>query len=137
MSLAWLPDERQMGSGMSERTPDTQALIDRANYYLQNAPPTLNYSSSVWDVIRDLRDALAAQKDAPVTAVPNPPPIWLRREGSRAIVAVGLSPDCWVDVIEEQYDNNFSHIVEPSGIEARVEALLNAKPESKSEMEKP
>jgi len=125
-----------------ERTPDTQVLIDRADRYLGDCArhrDRIGYGPpEVWSLealVGALRDALAAQKDAPVTAVPNPPPIWLRREGSRAIVAVGLSPDCWVDVIEEQYDNNFSHIVEPSGIEARVEALLNAKPES--EMEKP
>ncbi len=45
-------------------------------------------------------------------------PIMLRREGDWAIVEVEARPGKWVEVIREALDSNFSHIVEPLGIEA-------------------
>jgi hypothetical protein len=44
--------------------------------------------------------------------------IWLRREGSYAVVLVEVRKGEWVEVIREPYDNAFSHIVEPGGIES-------------------
>ena len=46
--------------------------------------------------------------------------IRLRREGDWAIVEVEYEKK-WIEVIRELYDSNFSHIVEPLGIE---EAML-------------
>jgi hypothetical protein len=46
-------------------------------------------------------------------------PIWLRREGDWVIVEVSQG-EHWFEVIRELYDGNFSHIVEPLGIEARL-----------------
>lgn len=41
--------------------------------------------------------------------------VWLRRIGDKAIVAVEIRGK-WIDVITEDIDGNFSHIVEPNGI---------------------
>ena len=49
-----------------ERTPDTQVLIERANHWLEFGSPEVEGI----ELVAALRDALAAQKDAPVTAVP-------------------------------------------------------------------
>ena len=43
-------------------------------------------------------------------------PIWLRREGEHVIVEVSLKGE-WVPVIKEHIDGNFSHCVEPIGID--------------------
>ena len=43
--------------------------------------------------------------------------IRLHREGDHAIVSVEARPGKWVEVIRELADGNFSHIVEPIGIE--------------------
>ena len=48
--------------------------------------------------------------------------IHLYRQGDYTIVAVEARKGVWVEVIREPYDNAFSHIVEPSGIEARIAA---------------
>lgn len=48
-------------------------------------------------------------------------PIWLRRIGDQVVVSVTKNGH-WHDVIAEGHDGNFSHIIEPIGIE---EALLN------------
>lgn len=45
--------------------------------------------------------------------------IHLRREGGIAIVSIEVDGK-WVDVIKENASGNYSHIVEPSGIEAAV-----------------
>lgn len=50
--------------------------------------------------------------------------VWLRRSGDRAIVAVEIN-GCWRDVIVEPLSDNFSHIVEPSGIRAAPECELS------------
>lgn len=51
--------------------------------------------------------------------------LWLRREGNHAVVCVELDGR-WVEVCREVHDGNFSHIVEPLGIE-RCAALIRAK----------
>jgi hypothetical protein len=43
--------------------------------------------------------------------------ICLHRVGNYAIVSVEAMPGKWVEVIREQIDGNFHHIVEPLGIE--------------------
>jgi hypothetical protein len=49
-----------------ERTPDTQVLIERANRAIDTC---CALGCSDCDLIRDLRDALAAQKDARVISL--------------------------------------------------------------------
>jgi hypothetical protein len=46
--------------------------------------------------------------------------VHLKRVGDRAVVAVEIDGR-WVDIIEECYDGNFSHICEPSGIRGRAD----------------
>jgi hypothetical protein len=50
------------------------------------------------------------------------PAIWLRKENGRFIVAVEVGKR-WVDVIEEVDGDGggMSHIVEPAGIQARID----------------
>lgn len=48
--------------------------------------------------------------------------IWLRREGDHVVVLVEDSIGEWVEVIREHFDGNFSHIVEPRGIEECLHA---------------
>lgn len=55
-----------------------------------------------------------------------PYPIILRREGDYAVVEIDTGipnkeGSAWVEVIRERLDGNFSHIVEPSGIEAAMQ----------------
>ena len=48
-------------------------------------------------------------------------PIWLKREGDFAIVLVQKGDGKeWVEIIREHVDSNFSHIIEPIGIEAEI-----------------
>jgi hypothetical protein len=47
-------------------------------------------------------------------------PIWLYREGNRTVVAIKSHGE-WVPVIREFFDDNFSHCIEPLGIEAELE----------------
>lgn len=49
--------------------------------------------------------------------------IALRRIGDYAVVEIEAKPGLWIEVIRESLDSNFSHIVEPLGIE---EAMLSA-----------
>jgi hypothetical protein len=44
-------------------------------------------------------------------------PIWLQRDGDRTVVSIKSHGE-WVPVISEFFDDNFSHCVEPLGIEA-------------------
>jgi hypothetical protein len=48
--------------------------------------------------------------------------IWLRREGDYVLVLVEDSIGEWVEVIREHHDGQYSHIVEPRGIEERLKA---------------
>jgi hypothetical protein len=45
--------------------------------------------------------------------------VHLKRVGNRAVVAVEIDGK-WVDIIEEHYEGNFSHICEPSGMRGRA-----------------
>lgn len=45
--------------------------------------------------------------------------IWLRREGDFAVVLIEKD-GAFVEVIREPLDGPFSHIVEPSGIKAKL-----------------
>ena len=47
-------------------------------------------------------------------------PIWLYREGNRTVVAIKSHGE-WVPIIREFFDDNFSHCVEPLGIEADLQ----------------
>ena len=49
-------------------------------------------------------------------------PIHLYREGRDVVVAVQSAGGEWVEVIRERADDNYSHIVEPMGIRARLDA---------------
>jgi hypothetical protein len=51
--------------------------------------------------------------------------VMLRRSGSDAIVEVEIEGK-WVEVIREQADANYSHIVEPHGIRNAVEGKPSA-----------
>lgn len=44
-------------------------------------------------------------------------PIALRRVGEYAVVEIETLPGQWLEVIREHLDGNFSHIIEPLGIE--------------------
>ena len=46
-------------------------------------------------------------------------PIWLRREGDYVIVEVEHAGE-WIEVIREHIDGNFSHCVEPIGIQEAI-----------------
>lgn len=49
--------------------------------------------------------------------------IWLRLDGANVVVAVEViraGKRTWVDVISERADGCYSHIIEPSGIDARI-----------------
>ena len=43
--------------------------------------------------------------------------IWLRRVGNFAVVEIEKDGE-WIEVMREHVDGNFSHIIEPLGIEA-------------------
>lgn len=48
--------------------------------------------------------------------------IWLRREGDYAVVLLQEpNKSEWIEVIREFLDGNFSHIIEPLGIEAEFD----------------
>ena len=51
--------------------------------------------------------------------------IMLRRSGDRVIVEAEIDGR-WVEVIDEFHDSNFSHIVEPAGMKAKLAALIAA-----------
>ena len=56
------------------------------------------------------------------------PAIWLRKESGRFIVAIEVGTR-WVDVIEEMDgDGGMSHIVEPLGIQKRIEGHKGVTP---------
>ncbi len=46
-------------------------------------------------------------------------PIWLFREGDKTVVAIKSHGE-WVPVIQEFFDDNFSHCIEPIGIEEEL-----------------
>lgn len=48
--------------------------------------------------------------------------IWLRRSGTRIVVAVEFN-SMWHDVIVESQDRDFNRIVEPLGIETSPESF--------------
>ena len=52
-------------------------------------------------------------------------PVWIRRSGDFIVVELEAPDGSWVEVIREQSDGNYSHIVEPLGIEACFEKHLN------------
>ena len=59
-------------------------------------------------------------------------PICLRREGDDVIVEIDTgiknsSGISFVEVIRERFDAAFSHIIEPSGIEAAIQRHYNGK----------
>lgn len=61
-----------------------------------------------------------------------PFPIMLRREGDYAVVEIDTGVpnkdgSRWVEVIRERLDGNFSHIVEPGGIEGAIHRHYNAR----------
>lgn len=48
--------------------------------------------------------------------------IWLRREGDYAVVLLQEpNKSEWIEVIRESLDGNFSHIIEPTGIQAEFD----------------
>lgn len=47
-------------------------------------------------------------------------PIFLRRQGDRVLVQIEFGGE-WRTVISEVWDSNFSHIVEPLGIDEEME----------------
>ena len=49
--------------------------------------------------------------------------IWLKREGVHAVVLIESAKGQWIELIRENIDSPFSHIIEPAGIAAR---LVNA-----------
>ncbi len=54
-------------------------------------------------------------------------PIWLRREGDFAVVLVqSVDGKEWVEIIREHVDGAFSHIIEPTGIEAEMNKAAKA-----------
>ena len=56
------------------------------------------------------------------------PAIWLRKENGRFIVAIEVGKR-WVDVIEEvDGDGGMSHIVEPLGIQNRIDGNQGVTP---------
>jgi hypothetical protein len=42
--------------------------------------------------------------------------IWLRRDGQHAVVLIEATKGQWVELIRENLDGPFSHIIEPTGI---------------------
>ena len=54
-------------------------------------------------------------------------PIWLRHTGTHWTVSVELPNKMWVEVIKESDGGPCSHVVEPSGIQAAIDAALNAR----------
>lgn len=47
--------------------------------------------------------------------------LWLRREGQHAVVLAEMGGE-WIEVIRDLAEGPFSHIAEPAGIYARLEA---------------
>ena len=58
-----------------------------------------------------------------------PCPIMIRREGNEAVVEIdtGVSKNPWVEVIRVSLDGEFSHIVEPHGVEMAMQKHFNSK----------
>jgi hypothetical protein len=52
--------------------------------------------------------------------------VWLRRHGDYAIVAIEHKGE-WIDLIHEHVDGCFSHIIEPLGIQSKIDAAIAAK----------
>lgn len=55
-------------------------------------------------------------KAAKITKAQASAAIWLRREGQHAVVLIEVGKGQWVELIRENIDGPFSHIIEPSGI---------------------
>jgi hypothetical protein len=66
---------------------------------------------------------LHAAVEAESVAAPAERAIWLRREGDHFIVLVEHEKQ-WIEVIREFYDCNASHIVEPLGIQGKIDRAL-------------
>ena len=58
-------------------------------------------------------------------------PIWLRREGQYVVVLIEAATGQWVELIRENVDSPFSHIIEPAGIKRRVEDARESGPASR------
>ncbi len=51
-------------------------------------------------------------------------PVWIHRSGDNIVVELEAPDGSWVEVIREHVDGNYSHIVEPAGIQQCFEQHL-------------
>jgi hypothetical protein len=55
-------------------------------------------------------------------------PVWIHRSGDYLVVELEAPDGSWVEVIREQVDGNYSHIIEPLGIEERFNRRAEERP---------
>jgi hypothetical protein len=59
--------------------------------------------------------------------------VWIHRSGDYIVVELEAPDGSWVEAVREQADGNYSHIIEPLGIEACFEKHLNPAKSSPAE----
>jgi hypothetical protein len=52
--------------------------------------------------------------------------LWMRSEGDYVILSIETEKG-WVELIRERLDSPFSHIIEPAGIEGRINGTMSVK----------
>jgi len=121
-----------------ERTPDTQVLLSRAEQMIEalkkpgNMLDAKGIIRSLCNEVERLRDALAAQKDALVTAVPEHESVSKNLRRMIDMMAAGVE---WTPETSLAFQFTAASALEIIENTAPLPGLFNAKPES--EMEKP